>query len=101
MSQTASAPAARPDRAEIAALIRAHVAERFFVEFGDGGLGEGDDLFEAGVFDSMALVEFVAFLEERFAVTVAPEAVMEGGIASVAGAADHVAARMLEGGAPS
>lgn len=79
--------------------IRTYVEERFFVAFGADGLDEGDDLFEAGVFDSMSLVEFIAFIEERFSVVVDAEAVMEGSVASVAGAAAYVAARAPAGAA--
>jgi acyl carrier protein len=77
----------------IAEKIVAYLENTYLVEFGKDGLELGSDLFEAGVFDSMAMANFTLFLEKSFGVDIDPDAVMEGAFVSVRSAVAYVAAR--------
>lgn len=76
--------------AVVAEKIVAYIEGTYLVEFGKDGLEPSSDLFDAGIFDSMAMVSFTEFLEESFGVAIDPDAVMEGALASVASAAAYV-----------
>lgn len=77
----------------IAERIVEYIEGTYLVEFGKEGLDASSDLFEAGIFDSMAMVNFTLFLDETFGVEIDPDAVMEGAFVSVANAVAYVAAR--------
>jgi acyl carrier protein len=76
----------------VAEKIIAYLEDSYLVEFGKEGVGVSSDLFEAGIFDSMAMVNFTLFLEETFGVEIDPDAVMEGAFTSVANAVAYVEA---------
>jgi acyl carrier protein len=55
---------------EVAGQIRGFIVDTFL--FGDGGkLADGDSLRQSGVVDSTGVLELIAFLEERYSITVA------------------------------
>jgi len=82
----------------IAEKIVAYLENTYLVEFGKEGLEPSSDLFEAGVFDSMAMANFTLFLEKTFGVEIDPDAVMEGAFVSVENAAAYVEARSAKSG---
>jgi len=77
----------------IAEKIIGFLEDAYLVEFGKEGLEVSSDLFEAGIFDSMAMANFTVFLEEVFGVEIDPDAVMNGAFASVENAAAYVEAK--------
>jgi len=83
-----------PDAA-IKDKIRAYVSDTYFVDFGEeeDALSTSDDLFAEGVFDSLALVQFVEYLEEEFGVSVEESVLMDGEMQSVDAAAAYVEAQ--------
>jgi acyl carrier protein len=70
-----------------------YVQDTYLVEFGKEGLELSTDLFAAGVFDSMAMVNFTLFIEEAFGVRVEPEAIMDGSLVSIQSSAEYIKAR--------
>ena len=82
----------------IAETITAYIEGTYLVEFGKEGLDASSDLFEAGIFDSMAMVNFTLFLDETFGVEIDPDAVMEGAFVSVANAVSYVEAKSARAG---
>ena len=81
-----------------AAKIIAYLENTYLVEFGKEGLEVSSDLFEAGIFDSMAMANFTVFLEETFGVGIDPDAVMKGAFVSVENAVAYVEARSAKAG---
>lgn len=63
--------------------IRAFILESFL--FGDeAGLpGDADSLIESGIIDSTGVLELVAFLEERFGLTIADADIVPANLDSV------------------
>lgn len=82
----------------IAEKIIAYLENTYLVELGKEGLEVSSDLFEAGVFDSMAMANFTVFLEKAFGVEIDPDAVMEGAFVSVENAVAYVEARTAKSG---
>ena len=78
--------------------IVAYIEGTYLVEFGKEGLTTSSDLFEAGIFDSMAMVNFTLFLDETFGVEIDPDAIMEGAFVSIANAVAYVEARSAGAG---
>ena len=70
-----------------------YVQDTYLVEFGKDGIGHSTDLFGAGVFDSMAMVNYTLFIEEEFGVRVEPEAVMDGSLVSIQATAQYIHTR--------
>ena len=70
-----------------------YVQDTYLVEFGKDGVELSTDLFGAGVFDSMAMVNYTLFIEEAFGVRVEPEAIMDGSLVSIQSSADYIEAR--------
>ncbi len=70
-----------------------YVQDTYLVEFGKDGVELSTDLFGAGVFDSMAMVNYTLFIEEEFGVRVEPEAIMDGSLVSIRSSADYIEAR--------
>ncbi len=55
--------------ADIASELRSFLAERFL--FGEVGLcGDDDSLVDAGILDSMGVLELIAHLEERYRIEI-------------------------------
>jgi acyl carrier protein len=70
-----------------------YVQDTYLIEFGKEGIELSTDLFGAGVFDSMAMVNFTLFIEEVFGVRVEPEAIMDGSLVSIQSSAEYINAR--------
>ncbi|MDX2158273.1 MAG: acyl carrier protein [Hyphomicrobiaceae bacterium] len=78
---------------DVRTQIARYIEDNYFVTFGQDELGEGTDLFQAGIFDSLALVNFALFVESTFGVALDPEAVLEGRLTTLAGAVAYVEAQ--------
>ena len=63
--------------------IRAYVAENLL--FSDNGIGLSDDesFLDAGIVDSMGVLELVTFVEERFSIEVPDEEIVPDNFDSV------------------
>jgi acyl carrier protein len=86
------------DRTEIAAQTRRYITENFLYTRPDLRLGDDDRLLERGIIDSMGVMELVAFLQERFAVTVDEREITEEHFGSIAAIAAYVAGKHRGGG---
>lgn len=54
-------------------VVRTFLHENYLPDEGEGALADDDDLQESGVLDSLGMLKFIAFLEERFCVEFLPE----------------------------
>lgn len=82
--------------AEVADEIRRYIVETFL--FGEGGtLTNDDSLRQRGVMDSTGVLELIAFLEERYGITVADAELVAENFDSIDKIAAFVARR--KGGA--
>ncbi len=72
-----------------AARIRAFITTNFFLSQ-DDHLGDDDSLLQAGVVDSVGIVEIVAFLESEFDIRIARSEVTAANLDSVTRIADFV-----------
>lgn len=89
-------PANHPDTAAIDAQVRQFLAENFIIDGGGAGLGADDSLTQAGVLDSMGVLELIMFLEQRFGVAVPDEDTLPENLDSVARIVGYVARRLQE-----
>jgi acyl carrier protein len=68
---------------EVSAVIRQFIIENFL--FGeDGNLEEGTSFLESGIVDSTGILELVAFLEEKFGISVADDELIPENLDSIA-----------------
>ena len=70
-----------------------YVQDTYLIEFGSQDIDLSTDLFSAGVFDSMAMVNYTLFIEEEFGVRVEPDAILDGSLVSVRSTAAYIKAR--------
>jgi acyl carrier protein len=73
--------------------IRAFVIERLAPATGRSEIDDGEDLIDSGVVDSLGIFQLVAFLEERFGVTIGDEEITPENFGSIAAIERLVAAR--------
>jgi acyl carrier protein len=73
--------------------IRAFVIERLAPATGRSEINDGEDLIDSGVVDSLGIFQLVAFLEERFGVTIGDEEITPENFGSIAAIERLVAAR--------
>ncbi len=73
--------------------------ENFLYTRPDLRLGDDDRLLERGIIDSMGVMELVAFLQERFAITVDEREITEEHFGSIAAITAYVARKRDGGGA--
>jgi acyl carrier protein len=68
---------------EVSAIIRQFIIENFL--FGeDGNLEEETSFLESGIVDSTGILELVAFLEEKFEISVADDELIPENLDSIA-----------------
>lgn len=70
--------------------IRAFIADNFLFRADRPAPADGDSLLEAGLIDSMGILELVAFLEQRFALAVADSEIVPANMDSIAAIASYV-----------
>lgn len=84
--------------ASVAASLREFIAANFLYAREGFALTDDVRLLETGIIDSMGALELVAFLEERFGVTVKDGDISEANLGSIAAIAAYVL-RQGNGGA--
>jgi acyl carrier protein len=77
----------------IAAQVRAFIEENFLFATDLNTLSEAQSLIDAGVVDSTGILELVAFLEERFGITVLDADIVPDNLDSVSSIAAYVERR--------
>ena len=79
---------------DIKIQIRQYVAENLL--FSDNGIGLSDDesFLDAGIVDSMGVLELVTFVEERFAIEVPDEEIVPDNFDSVDKLAAYIDGRL-------
>jgi acyl carrier protein len=63
------------------------------------GIGPGDSLLEAGILDSLAVLELVAAIEQRYGIRVADDEMMPETLGSIAAIQSLLARRQVTPGA--
>lgn len=79
-------------RDDIRAWLEAHRAHRNRTRFEDG-----DSLLEAGVLDSMSMVDLITHLEAKYDITISEDDLTPENFSSVTAIVAYVAARRAEG----
>lgn len=77
--------------------VRQFLAENFILADGGAGLGADDSLTQAGVLDSMGVLELIMFIEQRFGVTVPDEDTLPENLDSVGRIVAYVGRRLADG----
>jgi len=72
-----------PLTAPVLQEIRGFIVENFLLG-NDSGFDNGESLLESGIVDSTGIMHVVAFLEERFAITVEDEDMVADNLETVA-----------------
>ena len=87
----------------IESQIRDFIIENYMYGQNPDSLGESDSFLVKGIIDSAGILEFVAFLEEKFGITINDDELLPENLDSVVAAADYVrrktGARELAGAA--
>ena len=79
---------------EIEREIRAFVTENFLFRDDRPPLADDESLIEAGLIDSMGILELVAFLESRFGLQVADSEIVPANMDSIRAIAAYVQAKL-------
>lgn len=74
--------------------LRQFLAENFILDDDGATLAADQSLTEAGVLDSMGVLELIMFIEERFGVTVPDEDTLPENLDSVARIVNYVERRL-------
>ena len=75
---------------EVSAVIREFIVENFL--FGeDGNLKEETSFLESGIIDSTGILELVAFLEEKFGISVADDELVPENLDSITNVVAYLA----------
>ena len=81
------------DTATIDLDVRQFLADNFILDDGGAGLGADESLTQAGVLDSMGVLELIMFVEERFKLKVPDQDMLPENFDSVRAIADYVERR--------
>lgn len=84
------------DSASINLQVRQFLADNFILDDGGAGLDADESLTQAGVLDSMGVLELIMFVEERFGVSVPDEDTLPENLDSVARIVAYVSRRLAE-----
>ena len=85
-------PTSTDGDAEIAGALRAFLVETSEGRLQTGEIAPGENLFEAGYLDSLSSAALVAFVEERWGMTIA-DADLLGPLGTVSALAAHIRSR--------
>jgi acyl carrier protein len=83
------------DDRDVRAALADFIRSNFLYARPDYQLGDDDRLLDDGIVDSMGAVELVAFLEERFGVSVPDDEITEDNFGSIASIAGFVRRKLL------
>src|SRR5688572_5380494 len=78
--------------------IRTHLTDLGFLPAQCAAVGDSQSLFDAGVLDSLRLIELVARLEDRFGIRVPADDLIPDHFDSIAGMSRYVGDRLRERG---
>lgn len=84
------------DKNTIEQDLRQFLADNFILESGGDALGVDESLTQAGVLDSMGVLELIMFIEERFGVSVPDEDTLPENLDSVGRLVEYVSRRLTE-----
>lgn len=82
------------DPTTIRSEVRKFLAENFILDDGGVSLGNDDSLTQAGVLDSMGVLELIMFVEERFGVVIPDEDTLPENLDSVTRIVSYVERRL-------
>lgn len=88
------------DRASIDAALRAFLEENFILDGGAQLLDAEASLTEAGVLDSMGVLELIMFIEQQFSIQVPDEDTLPENLDSVNKIVGYIEKRLGEVAAP-
>jgi len=74
--------------------VRQFLADNFILDDGGAGLGSDESLTQAGVLDSMGVLELIMFIEQRFGITIPDEDTLPENLDSVARIVAYVSGRV-------
>jgi D-alanine--poly(phosphoribitol) ligase subunit 2 len=74
----------------ITPIVQQHLEKAFLVTFNDKEVSPGTNLFQAGLMDSFAFVEMIAFLEGRFGIQFTEDEMLSKGLSSLTGIVEAV-----------
>ncbi|HRP48309.1 MAG TPA: acyl carrier protein [Trueperaceae bacterium] len=89
------------DTRTIDRAVRQFLADNFILDSGGADLGADESLTQAGVLDSMGVLELIMFMEQHFGVSVPDEDTLPENLDSIARIVTYVASRLTRGGATS
>jgi acyl carrier protein len=79
----------------IRSVIAGYIRENFLYARPDFQLGDDDRLLDEGIVDSMGAVELVAFLEDRFEISIPDDEIVEDDFSTIAAIAGFVIRKRL------
>ncbi len=82
------------DVATIEKDVRQFLADNFILDDGGAGLGADESLTQAGVLDSMGVLELIMFIEQHFGVSIPDEDTLPENLDSVSRIAGYVSRRL-------
>ncbi|HET9028410.1 MAG TPA: acyl carrier protein [Trueperaceae bacterium] len=82
------------DTATIDQDVRQFLADNFILDDGGTGLGADDSLTQAGVLDSMGVLELIMFVQERFGVSIPDEDTLPENLDSVSRIVNYISKRL-------
>jgi len=82
------------DVATIDKDVRQFLADNFILDDGGAGLGADDSLTQAGVLDSMGVLELIMFIEQHFGVSIPDEDTLPENLDSVSRIVGYVSRRL-------
>lgn len=86
-----------PDLTTIDRDVRQFLADNFILDNGGADLGADESLTQAGVLDSMGVLELIMFVEARFGVSIPDEDTLPENLDSVARIVAYVGRRLAQG----
>lgn len=84
------------DTATIDLHVRQFLADNFILDDGGAGLGADASLTQAGVLDSMGVLELIMFVEERFGVSIPDEDTLPENLDSVSRIVNYISRRLAD-----
>lgn len=81
---------------QVATEVRQFLADNFILDEGGAGVGADESLTQAGVLDSMGVLELIMFIEERFGLSVPDEDTLPENLDSIERIAGYISRRLAE-----
>ncbi len=81
------------NKSNLESEIRRFIAENMLFNADGFNYGDSDSLLEAGIVDSMGVMELVAFVDKTFKITVPPEDISPDNFDSVSRLANYIRLR--------